>query len=155
MIKILFLCTGNICRSPLAEGIFKDLAAKQNLSVYCDSAGTENYHVGSLPDIGSQQVGKKYGLTLTHKSRQLLAKDFEKFDYILAMDNHNVERANIIALKTQNKKAKMQLFRLYDSDKSSPEVADPYFRGEKAFEECYQTLLRCCNGFLQYLLEIK
>jgi protein-tyrosine phosphatase len=151
MLNILFLCTGNICRSPLAEGILKDLAAKQAILLHIDSAGTENYHTGSNPDSGSLQVAEKYGLHLHHKARQLTAKDFEQYDYILAMDKHNMLRAEDIAQRSLHRKAKLMLIREFDTQKDGKEVEDPYFRGAKAFEACYHTLLRCCQELLKQL----
>ena len=149
--KILFLCYGNICRSPLAEGIFADLVAKQKRPISCDSAGTANYHIGSLPYEGSRLVAQKYGLTLTHRGRQLQREDIENFDYILAMDRNTLQTAENLAKQVINPTAKIRLFRAFDSEKGNLEVPDPYGRGAKEFEECYQTLLRCCKGFLEYL----
>jgi protein-tyrosine phosphatase len=149
MLKILFLCYGNICRSPLAEGIFVDLAQKANLQVYCDSAGTVNYHVGDLPYFRSREVAQKHGITLTHRCRLLVAADFEKFDYILAMDKINIREAEKIAPIEAKRTAKLLLFRQFDKSTTETEVPDPYGMGEKTFEECYQMLLRCCEGFIK------
>jgi protein-tyrosine phosphatase len=151
MLRILFLCYGNICRSPLAEGILADLAQKANLPIHCDSAGTVNYHVGDLPYFRSREVALKHGITLTHRCRLLVASDFEKFDYILAMDKLNVREAEKIAAKAYEVRAKLLLFRSFDKSTTETEVPDPYGMGDKTFEETYQMLLRCCEGFLEEL----
>lgn len=148
MVKILFLCYGNICRSPLAEGIFADLAQKANLQVHCDSAGTANYHVGDLPYFRSREVAQKHGITLTHRGRQLVPLDFERFDYILAMDKMNVREAEKVAAKAYEIRAKLLLFRPFDKSTTETEVPDPYGMGDKTFEDTYQMLLRCCEGFI-------
>jgi protein-tyrosine phosphatase len=151
MKKILFLCLGNICRSPLAEGVFSTMAAQTALDVYVDSAGTGAYHIGELPYHATRKVAKKYGIELTHKARQLKAADFQEFDYILAMDNNNFSHAAQLAQKTANVKASLHLFREFDSDKTSMEVADPYYGTDKDFEVCYQTVKRCSEGLLEFL----
>ncbi len=151
MKKILFLCLGNICRSPLAEGVFSTMAAEQGLDLFVDSAGTGAYHIGELPYHATRKVAKKYGIELTHKARQLKVADFEVFDYILAMDNNNFRHADQLSQKASSMRASLHLFREFDSDKSSMEVDDPYYGTEKDFEKCYQTVKRCSEGLLMFL----
>ncbi|TAH20077.1 MAG: low molecular weight phosphotyrosine protein phosphatase [Cytophagales bacterium] len=169
MIKILFVCLGNICRSPLAEGIFNKLLNEKELQlkISSDSAGTGNYHIGDKPDKRSIKVAKQNGIELTHKGRQIGLADFQNFDYILAMDNDNFKNIKALEKKArdldQTIKAKIYLTRefdnLYDDEVDDSEnetawdVADPYHGTEEDFQECYDTLERCCTEFLKYLIK--
>ncbi|MFN3316607.1 MAG: low molecular weight protein-tyrosine-phosphatase, partial [Raineya sp.] len=103
--KILFVCLGNICRSPLAEGIFRKLVEEAGLreQIEVDSAGTSAYHIGELPDYRTRQVAEKNGIMLTHKARQFKKSDFDEFDYILAADKNNL--AHLKALQNSYSKA--------------------------------------------------
>ncbi|SFF32074.1 low molecular weight protein-tyrosine-phosphatase [Thermoflexibacter ruber] len=170
MVKVLFVCLGNICRSPLAEGILKKLAKDNNLEkeIIVDSAGTSNYHIGESSDKRAIKIGKKYGLEMGHKARQVRLEDFKEFDYIFAMDNENFKSLKNLEKKAQElekTKAKIYLMRefdnLYDDEVDDSEndaaweVADPYYGGEVEFEECYDTLERCNKEFLKYLQKTK
>ncbi|MCU0451161.1 MAG: low molecular weight phosphotyrosine protein phosphatase [Bernardetiaceae bacterium] len=153
MLNVLFLCAGNICRSPLAEGVFADLVARAGLQtrLRCDSAGTGNWHAGDLADHRSRKVAEQHGLVLTHRARQITAQDFVNFDYILAMDQFNL--ADVRSVQNQagpRAKAQLQLLRHYDP--AGPgEVADPYYGDLHDFEVCYQTVKRCSEAFLAHL----
>lgn len=137
------VCLGNICRSPLAEGI---LYSKVNPDeVFVDSAGTAAYHIGKLPDSRSIAVARKYGIDLTYqRARQFTAKDFAKFDKIYAMDKHNYR--NILSLaknKQETKKVKMILNETHPQQNLS--VPDPYYGGDQGFENVYQMLDEACE----------
>ena len=150
--KILFVCLGNICRSPLAEGIFNDIVNKNNTSnLYeTDSAGTSDFHCGELPDPRTLKNAMKNGLTLTHKCRQFKKSDFYEFDHIIAMDDSNLK--DIIKLKPADEtRAKIIKMRFYDPLNKNANVPDPWFGGEKGFEEVYQILKRCCLNFYKAL----
>jgi len=136
--KILMVCLGNICRSPLAEGILQSKVDSQKIQV--DSAGTAAYHVGELPDTRSIAVAKKYGIDLTNqRARKFVATDFYTFDLIFAMDKSNYQ--NILSIASS--KDEMQKVQLILLDKD--EVPDPYYGGEHGFENVYQLLDKACT----------
>ncbi|KAF9660339.1 low molecular weight protein-tyrosine-phosphatase [Tenacibaculum sp. ZH5_bin.1] len=143
MKKILMVCLGNICRSPLAEGILKSKLSSESFIV--DSAGTAGYHVGELPDGRSIEVARKYGIDITNqRSRKFTKADFDKFDMIFAMDQNNY--ADIVALsenEEQHEKVKMILNELYPDENRS--VPDPYYGGGQGFENVYKMLDEACE----------
>lgn len=143
MKKILMVCLGNICRSPLAEGILKSKLSSESFVV--DSAGTAGYHVGELPDGRSIEVARKYGIDITNqRSRKFTKADFDKFDIIFAMDQNNY--ADIVALsenEEQHEKVKMILNELYPDENRS--VPDPYYGGDQGFENVYKMLDEACE----------
>ena len=152
-LNVLFVCLGNICRSPMAEGIFIELLEKHDMHAHfnVDSAGTSNYHSGSLPDFRMRQKAKEYGMTLTHFARQIHKEDLQSFDYIIAMDQSNFK--DIHSLKGENEaKAEILLMRSFDTSKTSDDVPDPYYGGEEGFTEVYQILLRSNAEFLNFLI---
>lgn len=154
MISVLFVCLGNICRSPLAEGLFSMHVNEAGLcdSFYIDSAGTAAYHLGELADKRTREMAiQKDNLSLTHKARQFSAKDFATFDYIVAMDKVNYQ--NILKLKPLNGQAKVVLMRSFDTDKVIEEIIpDPYYGTEKDFEEVHAMLKRCTENFLKFVI---
>ncbi|MFN8674673.1 MAG: low molecular weight protein-tyrosine-phosphatase [Candidatus Sericytochromatia bacterium] len=152
MIKVLFVCMGNICRSPVAEGHFLKLIKEQNLEnkFYCDSAGTEAYHIGELSDYRTRENAKAHGMILTHRARQLKKTDFNEFDYILAMDNSNFTKIQNIYKTIENPKAKIYMMRYFDPDNFNADVPDPYYTsGMSGFEEVYQILEKSVKNFLK------
>ena len=152
MTRVLFVCLGNICRSPLAEGIFKQLVEDKGLSdqISCDSCGTSNYHIGDQPDPRTRSNAKQNGVVLNHKARQFDAEDFYRFDLILAMDKSNL--GNILNFpESKSSNAKIQLMRDYDPDGQGLDVPDPYFGGEKGFQEVFDILNRSCNYLIDRL----
>jgi protein-tyrosine phosphatase len=154
MIQVLFVCLGNICRSPLAEGVFAHLVEQAGLArqIECDSAGIGGWHAGDLPDRRSRAVAQRHGLTLTHRARQVRASDFAEFDYVFAMDKDNLrdlhERARWAGLPAR---AHLALLRAHDPVPGTLEIADPYYGTEADFEACYQIVLRCGQALLAHL----
>ena len=136
MIKVLFVCTGNICRSPAAEGIFRKFVRDANLEndISIDSAGTIGYHSGELPDARMRKHASARGYNLDSRARQFNPKkDFEEFDYIITMDNYNY--TDLIQLD-RKKLYTNKIFKMADfiSDKNISEVPDPYYGGAEGFE---------------------
>jgi len=146
MSKILFVCLGNICRSPLAEGIMLHLKDKHNLKIEIDSAGTASYHIGEAPDVRTISNAKKNGIDLSQlRARQFNASDYDAFDNIYVMDQNNLK--NVLALaKNKDHKQKVSLFleTLYPG--SGMEVPDPYYGNENGFEEVFQLVFKACDN---------
>lgn len=135
--KILMVCLGNICRSPLAEGI---LRSKLNGKFYVDSAGTGNWHVGNCPDKRSIEVAKKHGIDISaQRARQFNSKDFDAFDLIYVMDESNFQ--DVISLaKTEIHKSKVKLILGEWEELNDKNVPDPYYGGDEGFENVFQML---------------
>jgi protein-tyrosine phosphatase len=146
MQKILFVCLGNICRSPLAEGIMLHLKNRHNLALEIDSAGTANYHAGEAPDKRTVANALKNGIDLSAlRARQFVADDFEKFDRIYVMDKSNLK--NVLALaKTPEHREKVGLLLGCLNDQQQHEVPDPYYGGERGFEDVFQLVYRACEA---------
>ncbi len=140
--RILMVCLGNICRSPLAEGI---LQSKVSADVKVDSAGTAAYHVGELPDSRSIAVAKKYGIDLTNqRARKFTVNDFDTFDLIYAMDESNYQDILTLARNTEEK-LKVKLILNEVDLNSNQSVPDPYYGGNNGFENVYQLLDEACQ----------
>ncbi|MBW4580874.1 MAG: low molecular weight phosphotyrosine protein phosphatase [Tildeniella nuda ZEHNDER 1965/U140] len=147
--KLLFVCLGNICRSPSAENIMNHLIAQANLSdrIVCDSAGTAGYHIGSPPDRRMAIAAQKQGIVLCGSARQFIRSDFETFDRILAMDRENL--ANILALDPTGKyREKVRLMCDFCTRHTLQEVPDPYYGGAEGFNQVIDLLFDACEGLL-------
>ena len=153
--KILFVCLGNICRSPLAEGIMLSLNAKLQLGWTIDSAGTSNYHIGEAPDSRSISNAAKHGVNLsTLRARQFKQEDFAKFDYVLAMDKNNLN--NVLQLAaTDAEKKKAFLFLEFVNHKTLKEVPDPYYGSSEDFEQVFQLVYEACLSLVNQLQQRK
>lgn len=147
--KILMVCLGNICRSPLAEGI---LRAKVNSNkVLVDSAGTGHWHIGNPPDPRSIAVAKKYGIDISNlKGRQFTVDDFKNFDKIFVMDNSNLKDVLSLA-SSQSDKQKVSLILDAVFPNENVDVPDPYLGGQQSFEDVYQMLDQACDSIAQKL----
>ena len=153
--KILFVCLGNICRSPLAEALFLYHAEEAGLGdrFEADSCGTSGHHAGDLPDPRTRANAARNGIEILHRGRQLRPGDFSKFDLILTMDRQNYRDARNLALRHGFEQADIRMMRRYDPLASHPEeeVPDPWYGGEEGFEEVFQILSRSCSGLLESL----
>ena len=141
------VCLGNICRSPLAEGILSIKGKHLNLEV--DSAGTAAYHIGKQPDIRSIEIANKYTIDLNQqRARQFSRADFDKFDIIYAMDTNNY--AHLISLaSTETERNKIRMILNEINPKAYQSVPDPYYGGENGFQDIYNILDKACNKIIQ------
>lgn len=154
--KLLFVCLGNICRSPSAENIMNHLIAQAGLSdqIVCDSAGTGGYHIGSPPDRRMAAAAERRGIHLKGQARQFQRSDFADFDLILAMDRENYQDILLLdpARMYQDKVKLMCDFAKHHRER---EVPDPYYGGTAGFERVIDLLLDACEGLLQHTLKIR
>ena len=148
--SILFVCLGNICRSPSADGIMHHLVEKEGLQdlIRIDSAGTYGGHTGALPDARMRQHAEKRGYELSHRSRKVRTQDFEDFDLILAMDDNNFEDLMLYAPSVDVKK-KIHRMTDYLQNIQIDHVPDPYYQGAAGFEQVLDILEDACAGLLQ------
>lgn len=149
MKKVLFVCLGNICRSPLAKELAKKIAKENGLadSVFFDSCGTSDYHIGEQPDQRTVDNARQNGLIINHRARQFENSDFREFDYILAMDSANL--SNIMKLDQTNEfGAKVYLMRDFDPEFPGEDVPDPYFGGSQGFQHVFDILTRSVSHFI-------
>ncbi|MBV5261153.1 low molecular weight phosphotyrosine protein phosphatase [Synechococcus moorigangaii CMS01] len=147
--KLLFVCLGNICRSPSAENIMRHLLEQEGLGdkVHCDSAGTSSYHVGAAPDRRMQAAAQKRNIRLVGSARQFSVADFEEFDLILAMDRSNYR--DILSLdRTGIYGDKVKMMCEYAANFADSEVPDPYYGGQSGFDYVIDLLLDACQGLL-------
>ncbi len=152
--SVCFVCLGNICRSPTAEGVFLALIREEGLmtQIRVDSAGTAAYHTGERADRRSRQFAERRGYELPSVARQFVAEDFARFDYVLALDRENLR--NLKAL-SQGIPFQGHLGLLRDFDPTAPKgssVPDPYYGGDQGFEEVLNQCERACRGLLEHIL---
>jgi len=146
--KVLFVCLGNICRSPIAHGILDDLIITHNLNWTVDSAGTSNYHAGEPPHKDSQKVCQTHGIDISHqKSRPICLRDFEEFDIIYTMDNSVHNHVINMAPSTAHQR-KVQLINDLDPLSEFKEVPDPYYGGPQDFYIVFNLLSHLCNNII-------
>jgi len=148
-VRVLFVCMGNICRSPTAEGVFRKLVAEQGLEhiIEIDSAGTHAYHVGHEPDRRAQMAARQRGIDLSNlRARQVALQDYETYDYILPMDNSNYEI--LTAQSPSHAKTKINLFMSFAPERNELEVPDPYYGGQRGFEIVFDMIEDASNGLL-------
>ena len=153
VVEISFVCLGNICRSPLAQGVFQDLVNQKKLEqkIIVSSAGTGGWHIGDLPDERMRRTAQSKGIQLESRARQFQSADFNRFNLILAMDHSNLARLEEIAPSNLSPE-KLMLFRSFDPEcNGNQDVPDPYYGGAKGFEEVYSMVKRTCPPLLDYI----
>jgi protein-tyrosine phosphatase len=149
LVNVLFVCMGNICRSPAAEGILKHLVKQDpSLNVYVESCGIGNWHLGQAPDLRIQQASKRRGIALTNQAQQFQKHFLDKFDYILVSD-HEVLKYLYHFAKTPEQKKKIFLMTEFSSIYKGEEIPDPFYQGEIAFELVLDMLEDACRGLLE------
>ena len=153
--SVCFVCLGNICRSPTAEGVFRHLLADAGLeeAVVVDSAGTSAFHVGERPDERSRTVAEWRGITVDGAARQFVAGDFTRFDWVVAMDRSNAANLQRLAPDAAAE-ARIHLLRSFDPDAGDAlDVPDPYYGGSDGFQTVLAICERGCAGLLRAMRE--
>jgi protein-tyrosine phosphatase len=150
--KVLFVCTGNICRSPLAEGILREKLNKRNIAAEVDSCGFESFHVGDSPDSRALEVAAKRGIDLSsHRARLFSSRDFDRFDYIYAMDSSHYNNIMRVARNDSDReKVDYMLNVLYPGENRG--VQDPWYHNLKAFENVYLQLDEACDALVARII---
>ncbi|KAI8072763.1 phosphotyrosine protein phosphatase I superfamily [Gongronella butleri] len=150
-ISVLFVCLGNICRSPMAEAVFQHEVKQRGLADHfgkIDSAGTAGYHVGETPDSRSAATCKKHGVPVNHRAQKVHARHYSEFDYILCMDESNLE--DLEWMKPKGSKAEVALFGDFDPQ-GERIIQDPYYGSRDGFERNFDQVTRASEGFLKHL----
>lgn len=153
MKKVLFVCLGNICRSPMGEGMLKSLVESKDLinNYLIDSAGTSAHHIGEKADSRMREVTFSHNIDLTSRSRQVVTEDFDIFNIIIAMDKSNFRNLEIHANQNGKDISKIKLMREFDNQPEDMNVPDLYYGGQKGFENVYQIINRSCSNLFDYL----
>ncbi|XP_034436049.1 low molecular weight phosphotyrosine protein phosphatase isoform X3 [Hippoglossus hippoglossus] len=147
--SVLFVCLGNICRSPMAEGVFRKMATDAGVvdKWVIDSGATSDWNVGSSPDPRGLACLRNHGTETSHRARQVTKEDFMSFDYLLCMDESNLSELNRKAKSVKNYSAKIELLGSYDPQNQLI-IKDPYYGSDDDFEKVYEQCVRCCKAFL-------
>lgn len=150
--SVLFVCLGNICRSPLAEGVFLDLLRQEGLedAFRVESAGTGAWHVGELPDPRSREVAERHGVELPSRARQVTPDDLRDFDLVVAMDRSNLDDLREM-MEEHGGRARLARMRDWDPDPGDGDVPDPYYGGDSGFDRVYEMVHRSAARLLQEL----
>lgn len=151
-VRVLFVCMGNICRSPTAEGIFRQLVVQQGLAgqIVADSAGTHDYHVGDAPDARARAAAARRGYDLSGLcARQVVPDDFSRFDYVLAMDSVNLSLLRLSCPEPY--RSRLRLFLEFAQEVELREVPDPYYGGDQGFETVLDLVENAAAGLLRHI----
>jgi len=149
MVKVLFVCLGNICRSPTAEGVFRKQVVEAGLTevIMIDSAGTHAYHVGEPPDRRAQETAARRGIDISGlRGRRATESDLDEFDYVLAMDRENLH--NLLAIAQEHHKQRIRLFLEFAEDQEDKDVPDPYYGGPSGFDRVMDMIEEASAGLL-------
>jgi protein-tyrosine phosphatase len=149
MVKVLFVCLGNICRSPTAEGVFRKVVVDAGLSdlIVIDSAGTHAYHVGEPPDRRAQETAARRGVDISGlRGRRATESDLDEFDYVLAMDRENLH--NLLAIAQEHHMDRIKLFMEFAEDQEEQDVPDPYYGGPSGFDRVMDMIEEASEGLL-------
>ena len=149
VVRVLFVCLGNICRSPTCEGVFRNLVEQQQLTIniHIDSAGTGNYHLGQPPDRRAIAAAAQRGIDIGGlRARQVIPFDIERFDYIIAMDRDNVY--DLEAIAPLGARGKIRLFMEFAKHRQSPNIPDPYYGGRSGFDRALDMIEDASRGLL-------
>jgi protein-tyrosine phosphatase len=152
MVRVCFVCLGNICRSPTAEGVMRHLLAEQGLAtaVEVDSAGTAAYHTGEKPDRRSAAAAQRRGVELVGRARQFLTQDWQRFDYVVAMDQANFD--DLAEQAPRELRDRLSLLLQFDRDsKPGASVPDPYYGGEQGFDHVVDLCFAGCRGLIEHI----
>ena len=151
MKRVLFVCLGNICRSPVAENVFRHLVREAGLEqeFEIDSAGTGSWHIGESPDRRAASVALARGVELHGSARQVTPEDLSTYDHVIAMDRDNLRELERLALDGAT--ARIELLRTYDPDRDHDDVPDPYYGGASGFENVFDIVSRSCRNLLASL----
>lgn len=151
MTKILTVCLGNICRSPMAEGIISHIARTENISFEIDSCGTGGWHAGEMPDPRARAYMKQRGISIDHlRARQINSADLDNFDHILVMDKSNLQ--NVLAMcKNDAQRNKVKLMLDYWPESPTQEVPDPYYGGDEGFADVFNLIHNAAVNFVNTL----
>jgi protein-tyrosine phosphatase len=148
--SVLFVCLGNICRSPLAEAAFREAANRRGLDVLADSAGTGAWHVGQPPDQRAAAVASRNGVDISHlRARQITADDFHRFDHVIALDADNL--SHLKALRPLGSKARLSLLMDHVEGREGEAVADPYYGEDEHFDSTWQTVAEAADALARRL----
>ncbi len=153
IVEVNFVCLGNICRSPLAHGVFQNLITRAGLDdkILVSSTGTSSWHTGDPPDNRMRLTAQNKGIQLKNRARQFQSKDFDRFDLVLAMDRSNLSELRELAPKSISED-QLMLFRTFDPKSNGDlDVPDPYYGGERGFETVFQIVERTCPPLLKYI----
>lgn len=155
-VRVMFVCLGNICRSPTAHGVFRDLVQRSNLqdAIEVDSSGTGDWHIGHAPDSRASAEAQRRGFEISDlRAMQVTGQHFFEYDYVLAMDNKNL--ADLKAMQPSNSKAVVTLFLEFASDLDETEVPDPYYGGDEGFARVFDMIENASEGLLEEIVRAR